>query len=310
LPEFPDKAKFIREINDLIGYFSEKRKHSNVSTTSSHKTLKTNFETASSFFSNSHKQSQSQQQQQQQQHLDPNKENAEKIAGCEQNLVPQADSSTYDILQNSQAFARITELARKAGAINGNDEYFVDTATGRLKTLSTNNQLNRFSSASSSSGVSSSSSTLNNEISTSSPVIESLEHFGKIENDAINEKSKSTSNNQNNETTKLLDEETLSMQFTRSIRELFLQRFVQMFVYYEKFVIVPTLTENNPIESWWMNREYSGNFDSKMFLIEQPSPRLPFLSHFIATQMFASFIDLKIVSLIDPNVKVSKLSLI
>ena len=68
--------------------------------------------------------------------------------------------------------------------------------------------------------------------------------------------------------------------------------------------------QNNQIESWWMNREYSGNFDSKMFLIEQPVSRLPFLSHFIATQMFVSFIDLKIISLIDthkspdPNVKV------
>ncbi len=36
-----------------------------------------------------------------------------------------------------------------------------------------------------------------------------------------------------------------------------------------------------------------------MFLIEQPSPRLPFLSHFIETQMFTRFIDLKIISLID-----------
>ena len=97
-----------------------------------------------------------------------------------------------------------------------------------------------------------------------------------------------------------LDDEIIIKQFTRCVRELFLQRFVQMFVSYEKFVIVPNL-ENNQIESWWMNREYSGNFDSKMFLIEQPSPRLPFLSHFIATQMFVSFIDLKIISLIDPQ---------
>lgn len=73
-----------------------------------------------------------------------------------------------------------------------------------------------------------------------------------------------------------------------------------MFASYEKFVIVPNI-ENNQIENWWMNREYSGNFDSKMFLIEQPSPRLPFLSHFIATQMFVSFIDLKIISIIDPQ---------
>jgi hypothetical protein len=76
---------------------------------------------------------------------------------------------------------------------------------------------------------------------------------------------------------------------------------------------VPTL-ESNQIETWWSNREYSGNFDSKMFLIEQPGYRLPFLTHFIASQMFVSFIDLKIISLIDPrkspdpNVKVNNIA--
>ena len=33
------------------------------------------------------------------------------------------------------------------------------------------------------------------------------------------------------------DEELVSLQFTRCIRELFLERFVQMFVSYEKFVM-------------------------------------------------------------------------
>jgi hypothetical protein len=59
-------------------------------------------------------------------------------------------------------------------------------------------------------------------------------------------------------------------------------------------------------------RKYaSSNFDSKMFLIEQPSPYLPFLTHFVETQMFVSFIDTKILSQnaksysMDPYVKVT-----
>lgn len=102
------------------------------------------------------------------------------------------------------------------------------------------------------------------------------------------------------ETAKLDDEELIVQQFSKCVRELFLQKFVQMFATYDKFVIVPKI-ENIDLENWWMNRDHAGNFDSKMFLIEQPSPRLPFLSHFLTTQMFASFIDLKIISLIDPK---------
>lgn len=102
------------------------------------------------------------------------------------------------------------------------------------------------------------------------------------------------------EATKLDEDEIVVQQFNRCVRELFLQKFVQMFATYDKFVIVPNM-ENNDLENWWINRDHAGNFDSKMFLIEQPSPRLPFLSHFLTTQMFASFIDLKIISLIDPQ---------
>lgn len=84
------------------------------------------------------------------------------------------------------------------------------------------------------------------------------------------------------------------------MRELFLSQFVSLFACYEKYVIVPNL-EVTSVESWWTCREYGGNFDSKMFLMEQPSPRLPFLSHFTSTQMFASFIDLKVISLIEQH---------
>ena len=61
---------------------------------------------------------------------------------------------SHDILKNSQAFLRITELARKVGALNCDEEYSVDKLTGRIK--STNRD-------SSSSGVSSASSVMNGE---------------------------------------------------------------------------------------------------------------------------------------------------
>ncbi|CAF0736302.1 unnamed protein product [Brachionus calyciflorus] len=173
LPEFPDKNKLIKEINDLIVYFNEKKLKS------------------------------------------------------KRNM----SSLNSDILNSSQAYVRISELALRTGAI-----------------LSSNDEI------------------------------------GEIDTPIVNFDS----------------DEVISMQFGRCVRELFLSKFVQMFASYEKFVIVPTI-ENNDFENWWMNREYSGNFDSKMFLIEQPSPRLPFLSHFISTQMFVSFIDLKIISIIDPQ---------
>ena len=120
---------------------------------------------------------------------------------------------------------------------------------------------------------------------------------------AINENKNSSAVNEMVE-----DEEVINAQFVRAIRELFLQRFVQMFASYEKFVNIPvaqnsTSNKNEEddyqIESFWLNKDYAGNFDSKMFLIEQPSPRLPFLSHFIETQMFVRFVDLKILSIVE-----------
>ncbi|NXL95406.1 DEN5A protein, partial [Alectura lathami] len=47
-------------------------------------------------------------------------------------------------------------------------------------------------------------------------------------------------------------------------------------------------------ESWFTNREQMQNFDKASFLSDQPEPYLPFLSRFLETQMFASFIDNKI----------------
>ncbi|KAG8438671.1 hypothetical protein GDO86_005020 [Hymenochirus boettgeri] len=79
------------------------------------------------------------------------------------------------------------------------------------------------------------------------------------------------------------------------IREVFANRFTQMFANYEAFVIQSA----HDMESWLTNREQMQNFDKASFLSDQPEPYLPFLSRFIETQMFATFIDNKIMSLWD-----------
>ncbi|KAL6092312.1 hypothetical protein STEG23_014562 [Scotinomys teguina] len=63
-----------------------------------------------------------------------------------------------------------------------------------------------------------------------------------------------------------------------------------MFAEYEVFVIQPSQDK----ESWFTNRGLMQNFDKASFLSDQPEPYLPFLSRFLETQMFASFIDHKI----------------
>uniref|UniRef100_A0A8B9M776 DENN domain containing 5B n=1 Tax=Accipiter nisus TaxID=211598 RepID=A0A8B9M776_9AVES len=76
------------------------------------------------------------------------------------------------------------------------------------------------------------------------------------------------------------------------LREVFANRFTQLFADYEAFVIQAA----PDMESWLTNREQMQNFDKASFLSDQPEPYLPFLSHFIETQMFATFIDNKIIS--------------
>uniref|UniRef100_A0A7N6FER1 DENN/MADD domain containing 5A n=1 Tax=Anabas testudineus TaxID=64144 RepID=A0A7N6FER1_ANATE len=87
------------------------------------------------------------------------------------------------------------------------------------------------------------------------------------------------------------DEEELKMhQINIQVREVFANRFTQMFADYEVFVIQPSQDK----ESWFTNRDQMQNFDKASFLSDQPEPYLPFLSRFLETQMFASFIDSKI----------------
>ncbi|XP_073462099.1 LOW QUALITY PROTEIN: DENN domain-containing protein 5A [Aquarana catesbeiana] len=87
------------------------------------------------------------------------------------------------------------------------------------------------------------------------------------------------------------DEEELRIhQLNIHTREVFANRFTQMFADYDVFVIQPSQDK----ESWFNNREQMQNFDKASFLSDQPEPYLPFLSRFLETQMFASFIDNKI----------------
>ncbi|XP_004570944.2 DENN domain-containing protein 5B isoform X8 [Maylandia zebra] len=88
------------------------------------------------------------------------------------------------------------------------------------------------------------------------------------------------------------EEELRKAKLNVQLREVFASRFTTMFADYESFVI-----QSAPdLESWLTNREQMHNFDKASFLSDQPEPYLPFLSHFIETQMFATFIDNKIMS--------------
>ncbi|MFT7816704.1 DENN domain-containing protein 5A-like isoform X2 [Arapaima gigas] len=87
------------------------------------------------------------------------------------------------------------------------------------------------------------------------------------------------------------DEDELRMhQLNIRVREIFANRFTQMFADYEVFVIQSSQDK----DSWFSNREQMQNFDKASFLSDQPEPYLPFLSRFLETQTFASFVDSKI----------------
>ncbi|OQR76595.1 DENN domain-containing protein 5A-like, partial [Tropilaelaps mercedesae] len=89
-----------------------------------------------------------------------------------------------------------------------------------------------------------------------------------------------------------------------AIREIFLNRFLAMFCGYEQFVVQPAVEKKNldsspnlaDIENWLSNNRETSlqNFDKTSFLSDQPQQHLAFLSKFIETQMFTSFIDAKI----------------
>ena len=81
-----------------------------------------------------------------------------------------------------------------------------------------------------------------------------------------------------------------SEKFVLDIREAFVQRFVDLLRDYEKFTIYP----KQNYDQWKRDREQFQNFDRTAFLSDQPEKHLPFLSAFLETQMFRSFIDEKV----------------
>ncbi|XP_070848066.1 DENN domain-containing protein 5B isoform X5 [Chaetodon trifascialis] len=110
--------------------------------------------------------------------------------------------------------------------------------------------------------------------------------------DALRAGVKAQSTDGQGERTAAEEEELKNAKLNVQLREVFASRFTTMFADYEAFVI-----QSAPdLESWLTNREQMHNFDKASFLSDQPEPYLPFLSHFIETQMFATFIDNKIMS--------------
>ncbi|XP_054716974.1 DENN domain-containing protein 5A-like [Uloborus diversus] len=111
-----------------------------------------------------------------------------------------------------------------------------------------------------------------------------LEKPKKIDNDG-------TPKNRNNEEMRQFVD---VLKLNNAVREIFLNHFIHIFKSYESFVIQPN---QHDMEQWLSTRETMQNFDKTAFLSDQPEPYLPFLSRFIETQMFATLIDNKIVSL-------------
>ena len=87
--------------------------------------------------------------------------------------------------------------------------------------------------------------------------------------------------------------ELRQLEFNLEVRELLVNWFTQVFFDYESFVIYPR--DKQDVDQWIQNREQMENFDKAAFLSDQPLPFLPFLAPFIETQMFASFIDTKLI---------------
>jgi len=84
-------------------------------------------------------------------------------------------------------------------------------------------------------------------------------------------------------------------EFNIAVREIFVNRFTQMLVDYEQFVILPRQTKDD----WFNNRDQMQNFDKAAFLSDQSESILPFMTLFVETQGFASLIDMKIMALWD-----------
>ncbi|XP_047452869.1 DENN domain-containing protein 5B-like isoform X2 [Mugil cephalus] len=88
------------------------------------------------------------------------------------------------------------------------------------------------------------------------------------------------------------EEELKAAKLNIQLREVFAVRFAAMFGRYEEFVIHSALD----LDSWLSNREGTFSFDKGSFLSVQPAKHLRFLSRFLETSMFSSFVDGKVIS--------------
>lgn len=78
------------------------------------------------------------------------------------------------------------------------------------------------------------------------------------------------------------------LKLNNALREVFCNRFVHMFLSYEHFVI---LADESDFSLTPQQQETQQNFDKISFLSDQKQSHLPFLSGFLETQMFSTFID-------------------
>uniref|UniRef100_A0A669DLA8 DENN domain containing 5B n=1 Tax=Oreochromis niloticus TaxID=8128 RepID=A0A669DLA8_ORENI len=88
------------------------------------------------------------------------------------------------------------------------------------------------------------------------------------------------------------EEELKAAKLNIQLREVFAGHFAAMFGRYDDFVIHSALD----LDSWLSNREGMFNFDKGSFLSVQPTSHLHFLSRFLETSMFSSFVDGKVIS--------------
>uniref|UniRef100_A0A8C5DU95 DENN domain-containing protein 5B-like n=1 Tax=Gouania willdenowi TaxID=441366 RepID=A0A8C5DU95_GOUWI len=88
------------------------------------------------------------------------------------------------------------------------------------------------------------------------------------------------------------DEEMKASKMNVQLREVFAVRFAAIFSKYEDFVIHSAVD----LDSWLSNREGAFSFDKGSFLSLQPATHLHFLSRFLETSMFSSFVDGKVIS--------------
>ncbi|XP_029378317.1 DENN domain-containing protein 5B-like isoform X2 [Echeneis naucrates] len=88
------------------------------------------------------------------------------------------------------------------------------------------------------------------------------------------------------------EEELKAAKLNIQLREVLAGRFAAMFGRYDEFVIHSALD----LDSWLSNREGTFSFDKGSFLSVQPTAHLRFLSRFLETSMFSSFVDGKVIS--------------